>query len=407
MSRLKTACLYGANALYLGGQRYGLRARADNFTEHELKEGVRFAHEHNVRIYVVLNAFLHDDDMDRLDEFCEFLESIGVDAVIASDLGVIRTIRRNCNLEVHLSTQASCLNRYGAQLWKRLGVSRIIVGRELSIEEAGRIKQESGVGVEMFLHGAMCMSYSGHCTISNFTAGRDANRGGCIQSCRFPYKQTRLETAGGMGVAEDNTLDNLGEEAHFMSSKDLFGSALLNEFFRYNIDSLKIEGRMKSALYLAVTCRTYRKLIDEIASGSLTERSVRDADEELLRTLNRGSCEGSLKGPAGRESVYEPFVKDDSKPDMRHILGTVLETTRDRILLQLKAPLELGNTLEFLPFRGESISWMVDSMRSIDDVELQSARQDSVISLPKTSELVDVAQFNVVRKSDTTHDDVL
>ena len=179
LDKLKVAVSYGANAVYFGGLKFGLRSAADNFTEQELIEGVEFAHSHGSLVYVVLNGFLHDKDLEDLPEFIKFLESLKIDAVIVSDLGVIETVKKHTNLEVHLSTQASCLNSYSAKLWKKMGVSRIVLGREVSIEEAKKIKEVADIEIEMFVHGSMCMAYSGNCTISNYTQGRDSNRGGC------------------------------------------------------------------------------------------------------------------------------------------------------------------------------------------------------------------------------------
>ena len=188
LEKLKVAVSYGANAVYLGGQKFGLRSAAENFTIEELEEGVAFAHERNAQVYVVLNSFFHDKDFDTLDEFIKELERLKVDALIVSDPGVISHISKNSNLEIHLSTQASCLNVESAKMWKRLGVTRVVLGREVTVAEAGKIKRESGLEVEMFVHGSMCMAYSGNCVISNYTQGRDSNRGGCAHSCRFDYK---------------------------------------------------------------------------------------------------------------------------------------------------------------------------------------------------------------------------
>ena len=162
LDKLKVAISYGANAVYLGGLKFGLRSAAENFTEEELIEGVEFAHKRGALVYVVLNGFLHDKDLDELPEFVKFLDSIKIDAVIVSDLGVIKTVHTNSSIPVHLSTQASCLNVESAKLWKSIGVERIVVGRETSIAEAGKIKKEAGIEVEMFIHGSMCMAYSGN-----------------------------------------------------------------------------------------------------------------------------------------------------------------------------------------------------------------------------------------------------
>ena len=178
LEKLKVAVLYGADAVYIGGQKYGLREASENFTYDEIREGVEFAHQHQSKVFVVLNGFLHDSDLETLPEFLSFLENVGVDAVIVSDLGVIATVRKFSNLEIHLSTQASCLNVEAAKFWKDQGVKRVVLGREVSIPEAALIKRESGLEVELFIHGSMCMAYSGNCVISNYTQGRDSNRGG-------------------------------------------------------------------------------------------------------------------------------------------------------------------------------------------------------------------------------------
>ncbi len=160
LERLKVAVTYGADAVYVGGQKYGLRTRADNFSDYDLEYGVNFAHENDAKVYLTLNAFLHDDDFEGLAEYCQFLESISVDGVIVSDLGVLRVVKRSSNLDIHLSTQASCLNSYAGQMWKQFGVKRLIVGREVSVVEGGAIRAQTGVDVEMFVHGAMCMAFS-------------------------------------------------------------------------------------------------------------------------------------------------------------------------------------------------------------------------------------------------------
>jgi len=388
LERLKVAIAYGADAVYLGGQNYGLRARADNFTESELAQGVTFAHQHQAKIYVTLNAFLHDADFEGLPNYCQFLASIGVDGVIVSDLGVIRVVKASSTLPIHLSTQASCLNSYSARLWKEMGVKRLIVGRELSIAEAGLIQKESGIDVEMFTHGAMCMAYSGHCTISNFTAGRDSNRGGCIQSCRLPY---HLQ-------AEDKQADEL---VSFMSSRDLWGIYQIGEFFTHNICSLKIEGRMKSSFYVALTCKIYRQLIDAYAAGRLNEQLLNQASAELQSIPNRDYFSGSLETPADKESVFGQL--SGINRGTHQYLGMVMETTPQEIIVRLIEPLAVGDELEIIPFQGEAIGWKVNQILSMTGERLQSMRKDSIVRLPKPDNLsqvsLNVAKLNVVRLS--------
>jgi U32 family peptidase len=385
LERLKVAIAYGADAVYLGGQKYGLRARADNFTDSELALGVAFAHQHNAKVYITLNAFLHDADLEGLADYCQFLSTIGVDGATVSDLGVIRGIKNSSNLNIHLSTQASCLNSSAGRLWQQMGVKRLIVGRELSIAEAGAIRERSGIDVEMFTHGAMCMAYSGHCTISNFTAGRDSNRGGCIQSCRLPYQ---LES-------NEKKQDDL---VTFMSSRDLWGIYQIGEFFKHQICSLKIEGRMKSSFYVALTCKVYRRLIDAYAAGTLNAEMLQVAAAELQSVPHREYFSGSLSTPAGRDSVFGQLSGINT--GTHQYLGVVLDATPEEIVLQLVETLAIGDEIEIIPFAGDAIRWKVNRLFSVMGDRLNSMRQDSVVCIPKIDapvNLQNVAKLNVVR----------
>lgn len=385
LERLKVAIAYGADAVYIGGQKYGLRARADNFTDHEIAQAVAFAHQHDAKVYVTLNAFLHDADFEGLEDYCQFLESIGVDGVIVSDLGVIRAIRNCSNLNIHLSTQASCLNSYAACLWKQMGVKRLIVGRELSIAEAGAIREYSGIDVEMFTHGAMCMAYSGHCTISNFTAGRDSNRGGCIQSCRLPYQLQ----------SEDRKEDDL---VTFMSSRDLWGIYQIGEFFQHQICSLKIEGRMKSSFYVALTCKVYRQLIDAYAAGTLNAEMLQVAAVELQSVPHRDYFSGSLETAAGEDSVFAQLSGINT--GTQQYLGIVIDSTPQEIILQLVEPLAIADEIEVVPFLGEPIRWKVNSLFSVTGDRIESMRKESLVRIPKMdvpARSQDIAKLNVVR----------
>jgi putative protease len=371
LMRLRVAVRYGADAIYVGGQKYGLRARADNFTDHELREGVAFARDHGVKVYVTLNAVLHDSDMDGLADYCRRLEEIGVWAVIVSDLGVLRTVRQSSGLRVHLSTQASCLNTGAAQFYKAQGVDRIVLGRELSLPEASRIAEQAGLEVEVFGHGAMCMSYSGNCTISNFTAGRDSNRGGCAHSCRFDYEQTQLGSVPGQAVRKSQT-------AQFMSSRDLMAIGQLGDFCRLGIHSLKIEGRMKSAFYVATVTRAYREVLDAIAAGSLDEALLARVQRDLQAVPHRDYFSGNLAERAGSDSVFEHEV-DTPTIGSHHYLGVALETRGPYLALRLTAPIEDGEEVEWLPSRGDALPWRVRGMEQLDGTPIAQARQDSVI----------------------------
>ncbi len=369
LERLKIAILYGADAVYLAGDKYGLRGGADNFSDIEMQRGIAFAHERNAKVYAVLNAFPHDHEFDSLPEYVQRLEELQVDAIIASDLGVISVIRTHTNLPVHLSTQASCLNAEAAKAWKHHGVSRVIVGRELPIREAGLIRERAGVEVEMFIHGAMCMSYSGNCVISNYTAGRDSNRGGCVQSCRFNYTFQHPTTGESITTS-------------LLSSQDLRGIQLLSEFMQHGIASLKIEGRMKSNLYVATTTRTYRKALKMVATEppECWPEQLQQLAAELEKIPHRGYTEGSLRQLAGPESVYHGGRNGLQQYE---ITGTVLEVIgTEYTALFVQNAFNAGDTLEFLTFDGRTIYMDTSEVFDIRKQALPRTKPNSVVLLP-------------------------
>lgn len=394
LERLKVAVRYGADAVYLGGQRYGLRARADNFTEAEIAQSVEYAHQHGVKVYVTLNAFLHDEDFAGFEDFCRFLSSIQTDAVIVSDIGVIQRIKQCCDLSIHLSTQASCLNQYAAQVWKSLGVERLVVGREVSVEEAGAIGQAAKIEIEMFVHGAMCMAYSGHCTISNFTAGRDSNRGGCLQSCRFPYKIEAGPSAQTTDAQSLRIREGL-PVASFMSSKDLLGIEQIKAFFVQRICSLKIEGRMKSSFYVATTCKVYRQLIDAYAAGEWSPALLVEARSELEAIPHRTYTSGSLKEAAGEDSVYAPSTEQND--ETHRYIGMVLENTPAHYIVRLSTPLAVGDIIEWMPFAKPPIPWRVPQLFTVLGEPCASMRQDSVVCIPKDPSLGHIERLTILR----------
>lgn len=391
LEKLKIAVLYGADAVYLGGQKYGMRARADNFTDLELEEGVKFARKYNADVYVVLNAFLHDQDMDGLGEYCQFLESIGVAAVIVSDLGVIKAVKESSNIHVHLSTQSSCLNVYSAKAWTSHGLERVIVGRELSIEDTARIKQELGVEVEMFVHGAMCMAYSGNCVISNFTAGRDSNRGGCIQSCRYSYEQK----SSGLTVV-NNKSSCSSNESFFMSSKDMSGVGYVKSFVDNKIDSLKVEGRMKSVFYVSTICRVYRKAIDLYCEGKLTPEKIIELDNEIKAIPHRDYIPASFEEPAGSNTTYQ-HREGTARTGSHRFIGMVLDNNKDFLSVRLNTPIRKGDRIEVIPFAGDVIGVDVKDYYTLNGSKVESPRQDCVVNIPKVEGMESVSYYNVVR----------
>lgn len=367
--KMRAAISYGADAVYLAGQKFGLRSAAENFTLDELQEGVGFAHERGAKVYVVLNSFPHDGDIQALPSFVRDISAIGVDGVIASDLGVISVVADESKLPIHLSTQASCLNEQSGQLWKKMGVSRLILGREVSIEQAGQIKRATGLEVELFIHGSMCMAYSGNCTISNFTQGRDSNRGGCSQSCRYSY--SLKDSSGAMHA-----------NRYFMSSKDLMGLDLIPHFVEHQIDSVKIEGRMRSALYAGLISKIYREAIDTHQKlGSLPLESLKQWHEELVKIPHREYMSGSLEVAADQNSILD---RDDFE-DRPHFdfLGLVRKVEPSRyLLLEVRSPFDAGDAIELVPFAGSPIAMPSEGLRTSLGEPLTRAKASHLVRLP-------------------------
>ncbi len=368
LAKLKTSILYGADAVYCGGMEFGLRQAADNFTEAELFEGVAFAHQHGSKVYVVLNSFLHNEDLARLPEFLKTLEAAKIDAVIVSDLGVVMTVAEQSSLEVHLSTQASCLNASAAKLWARMGVTRVVLGREVSISEAAIIKKKSGLEIEMFIHGSMCMAYSGNCVISNYTQGRDSNRGGCAHSCRFEYSF------------------DLGDEkrarAYFMSSKDLEGIRLLPDFINAGIDSLKVEGRMKSPHYAATVSKVYSEALryyrEGAAFGEVPLEKLAAWESELRKIPHRDYTEASLKTPASETSIFN----DREHAEGTHqVVGKIIGTSGERAVIEVTSAFHPRDQLEAISFKGDNISFAPEKLFDPTGGEVSRTKPGTVVML--------------------------
>lgn len=365
LEKLKIAFSYGADAVYLAGQKYSLRSAASNFSMEEIRKAVKFAHTDGKKVYITVNAFLHDDDMEWLPEYIQEIDHLQPDALICSDLGVIKIVQQQSSIPIHVSTQASVLNSSHAALWKDVGVKRIVTGREISIEEAGQIKRKTGLEVEMFIHGAMCMSHSGHCSMSTYIANRDSNRGGCIQNCRFYYSIHE----GNQWLAEGNLL----------SSKDLCGIHLLRVFLDEGIDSVKIEGRMKSNLYVATCVRAYTNALKEIQSDPSAD--ITKWVEELSRIPHRSYTEASLRAPAGDDSIYSEEYQKGTNYKMA---GTVLgvDVGKNRFAFQVRNKIAIGDSIEVMTFGTETVHLTITEIRNLADQKMEIAQPNAVIWLP-------------------------
>ena len=296
MEKLQMALAYGADAAYLGGTQFGLRAFGGNFTNEEIRAAVQLAHGMGRKVYVTVNVFPHNDDLVALPDYLRFLAEAGVDAVLIADLGVFMCAREVAPaLPVHISTQANNVNWRTVRAWQELGAARVVLARELSREEIREIRRQTDVELELFVHGAMCISYSGRCLLSSYFTGRDANRGGCAQSCRWQYALVEASRPGEYyPIAEDE------RGTYIMNSKDLCLLPYLDEVVASGIDSLKIEGRMKSVHYVASVVKAYRMALDAACAG--TPYEVREEwIEELGKVSHRAYTTGFFFGKTTEE----------------------------------------------------------------------------------------------------------
>jgi putative protease len=289
LEKLKFAVLYGADAVYIGGQKFGLRAKAGNFSIEDMKEGVAFAHQHGAKVFVAANIIAHNEDFAGMEEYFRTLYEIGIDAVIIADPAIIDVCKQAApNLEIHLSTQASTTNWKTVKYWADEGVKRIVLAREVSMEEIREIKKNVDVEIEAFIHGAMCISYSGRCVLSNHMTNRDANRGGCAQSCRWKYDlfEDGIDEENGLSHTEI-PLFSEDDESFTMSSKDLCMIEHIPEMIEAGVDSLKIEGRMKTIHYVATVVGAYRKVIDAYMEDPDNFVFKQEWLDEIYKAANR------------------------------------------------------------------------------------------------------------------------
>ena len=301
MEKLKMALLYGADAVYLGGKAFGLRAFGGNFTNEELQEAVDFAHKLGKKIYVTVNIFPHNSDIAKLPAYLTFLNEIKVDAILVADLGVFTLAKEYApDVELHISTQANNTNWAAVNAWAELGASRVVLAREMSLEEIKEIREKCSVELEMFVHGAMCISYSGRCLMSNYLTGRDANRGSCAQPCRWNYALVEEKRPGQyFPVLEDE------RGTYIFNSKDMCLLPYLPDVIASGVDSLKIEGRMKSVHYAASVVKGYREAIDSYFAAPEQFEVKKEWVEELDKVSHRAYTTGFYYGrPTEKDQIY-------------------------------------------------------------------------------------------------------
>lgn len=340
MEKLKTAIDYGADAVYLGGSAFGLRKASKNFGTEELREAISYVHERGKKLYVTMNIIGHDDDIEGVEDYAKELESLGVDALIVADPGMFQMVKRSTNLPIHMSTQASITNAETVKFWGELGAERVVLARELSLEEIREIHNRVGDGIELetFVHGAMCMSYSGRCVISNYMTGRDANLGDCAQPCRYKYALMEEKRPGEYFPVVE------GEDGTFLfNSKDLSMISHLRDLVDAGVVSLKIEGRVKSAFYIATVVRAYRHALDALCEDPNAD--VTEWVEEVEKVSHRAYTTGFYYGHPKDEALV---TANSSYIRPYAFVGRVLEVDEEqkRILVEQRNRLYPADEVE-------------------------------------------------------------
>lgn len=360
LERLKIALLYGADAVYIGGQDYSLRANANNFSIEDIKEACDFAHKLNKKVYLTLNIVFHNEDLDNVYDFIKQVVDAKIDAFIVSDPFIIKYIKSNFDVEVHLSTQGSTTNKESVEFWKNEGIDRVVLAREVSIKEIKEIYEHTKIDLEVFIHGAMCTFYSGRCCLSNYFTNRDSNRGGCAQICRFAF-------------------DIANEEQKFtMATKDLNMSRLLDKLISSGVKSLKVEGRMRSPYYLATVISSYRRLIDNYYNGTLTT-DVIDFEEKILsRVANRETSTHYYEKEADYTDQYYTGRQELSNQDF---LAQVLDYDNETHIVTLteRNYFEVGEEVEIFTPSGEIYSFTIDNLYDKDMNAITTARHPEEI----------------------------
>lgn len=331
-----SAIHFGADAVYMAGGRFGLRAFAGNFSDEEMKKAVKIAHEKGKKVYVTLNIIARDSDFEGLGDYAKFLKSIGVDAVIVADIGVFVYLREVVpDLDIHVSTQANIINSKSANLMAKLGAKRLVLARELTLEQIKEIRKNlpKEVELEVFVHGAMCMAYSGRCLLSNYLTGRDSNHGECVQACRWKYMVREISREDELEVQEDE------KGSYIFNSKDLNMIEHLQELKDAGVDSLKIEGRMKSAYYVATVTNAYRQAIDMLPQKP---------DEKLLAELFKASHRRYTTGFYFKDELKQ--YTEDSMPVQESEFVALVDSDCDgeNVVLEMRNKFSVGDELEIL-----------------------------------------------------------
>jgi len=389
---LKIAVIYGADAVYIGGEAFGLRANAKNFSLEDMKEGIEFAHKHDVKVYVTSNIIAHNKDLEGVREYFRKLKDIKPDAVIIADPAIFTIAKEDLgDMELHISTQANNTNYGTYNFWHSLGAKRVVSARELSLEEIKEIRNNipDDLEIETFIHGAMCISYSGRCLLSSFMTGRDANQGACTHPCRWKYAVVEEKRPGEYMPVYENE-----RGTYIFNSKDLCMIEYIPELIDAGIDSLKIEGRMKTALYVATVARTYRMAIDDFKKDKeyYTSR-IPFYKEEIAKCTYRQYTTGFFFGkPNENTQVYDAntYVKDYV------YLGIIGDKTEYGYEIEQRNKFSLMEEIEVMKPNGENIMVKVKSIKDENGVDMESAphpKQKLYIDLS-----VELDKYDIIRK---------
>ncbi|GAB6139236.1 peptidase U32 family protein [Halanaerobaculum tunisiense] len=391
LEKLKIAVQYGADAVYLGGQDYGLRAKARNFTLEDMVAGIDYAQQRDVKVYVTINLIPHNEDLTGLDDYIKQLVDLGVDAVIVADPGVFSLVQKIApDLEVHISTQANNTNWRSVSFWQEQGAKRVILARELSLEEITEINDQVDISLEAFVHGAMCISYSGRCLLSNYMIDRDANRGECAQSCRWQYTLMEQERPGEYyPVYEDD------QGTYIFNSKDLCMIRHLPEMIDTGLDSLKLEGRMKSLHYVATVTNIYRRALDAYAQAPTDYEFKEEWWEELKKISHRLYTTGFYFGsPGGSEQNYDGsgYSRDY---DFMGVVRDYLPEKQEAVI-EVRTKFFQGDLVEIFGPQTETFSTKLESIINQEGEEISEAPHPHQLIKVKVEQPVN--EYDLVRR---------
>ena len=378
LERLKVTMLYGADAVYIGGQQYSLRANANNASIEDLKEGCSFAHKLGKRVHLTLNIVFHNEDMDGVEKYIKDVVDAGIDAFIVSDPFIISYIKTNFpNVEVHLSTQNSTSNYETVNFFKNEGIDRVVLARELGKKDIKEIIDKTGVDIEVFIHGAMCTCFSGRCALSNYVTNRDANRGGCAQVCRFSFETN--------------------ESKEFtMALKDMNMAEYIGELIDIGVRSFKVEGRMRSLYYLATVIGTYRNIIDDYYNKCLTPEKMKIYQHRLDRVANRETSTHCFN----KEPDYtDQYYTGRSEVSNQDYLGQVIEYNKETKLVKFyeRNYFEVGDNIELFTPNGDHIEFKVEKIYNEDMESLDVARHPDDIYYLYLDTDIEIPEYSMIK----------